>query len=402
MAKKLLGNKIWLGKMLKERDLMEKRLRLGRKWLVFFFAMTAVLPLPGPRGMAQTLPTLPQATVDTAMPAITGTTYTLNVGGNLQARNITPSPSTAHTYTVSAYAAAGNNSAQATRMSATTQAASPSSINPYDSTLEPKCNDPAVIFCEDWDHDTYLDLVDLDLTWDWGVSDNAGYSPNSGVVCGGVGYNSPCALQVQIAQDQPGTIYPRHYFSEQGISWTYARFYIKFDSNFQFYPSQDGAEKIAYFEPVGGSNNWRVELGIGRKDSTDTGWWFYDINTHSEPSAHTCDSNPLCSVQPNTWYEVEMGVLPNTAKGIADGALKLWVNNQLLIDDSGLDLKKVAPDSASGQGFQDFWVSAYYGGPSVSHPTMSLWYDNIVISRQPIGPLGTTTPASPKSLRIRP
>jgi hypothetical protein len=41
-----------------------------------------VFPTPAP---AQTLPTLPQATVDTTMPPITGNTFTVNAGGNLQA-----------------------------------------------------------------------------------------------------------------------------------------------------------------------------------------------------------------------------------------------------------------------------------------------------------------------------
>ena len=44
----------------------------------------AALPLFGPRAFGQTYPTLPQAAVDTTMPVITGNTYTVNAGGDLQ------------------------------------------------------------------------------------------------------------------------------------------------------------------------------------------------------------------------------------------------------------------------------------------------------------------------------
>lgn len=53
--------------------------------LVLFLAVAATIALsPGP-GASQTLPTLPQATVDTTMPTVTGTTFTVNAGGDLQA-----------------------------------------------------------------------------------------------------------------------------------------------------------------------------------------------------------------------------------------------------------------------------------------------------------------------------
>lgn len=45
----------------------------------------AALPLFSTPGFGQTLPTLPQATVDTTMPPITGNTYGVNAGGDLQA-----------------------------------------------------------------------------------------------------------------------------------------------------------------------------------------------------------------------------------------------------------------------------------------------------------------------------
>src|SRR3989338_10014768 len=44
-----------------------------------------IILLGGPAGAGAALPELPRAYVDTTMPAITGNTYTVNAGGNLQA-----------------------------------------------------------------------------------------------------------------------------------------------------------------------------------------------------------------------------------------------------------------------------------------------------------------------------
>jgi hypothetical protein len=57
--------------------------RLGKnRWLAGSYLLPIVLLCPD-WGLAQRLPTLPLP-VDTTMPAITGNTYTVNAGGNLQ------------------------------------------------------------------------------------------------------------------------------------------------------------------------------------------------------------------------------------------------------------------------------------------------------------------------------
>jgi len=52
---------------------------------VFLLAILALFPVFPTLGFGQKLPTLPQATVDTTMPPITGNTYGVNAGENLQA-----------------------------------------------------------------------------------------------------------------------------------------------------------------------------------------------------------------------------------------------------------------------------------------------------------------------------
>lgn len=63
-----------------------RRLTFTRLGLALFLGIVSTLLLIStPPATAQTLPTLPEAAVDTTMPRITGNTYTVNVGGNFQA-----------------------------------------------------------------------------------------------------------------------------------------------------------------------------------------------------------------------------------------------------------------------------------------------------------------------------
>ncbi len=71
----------------------------GFAFVVFFLPIAAGLSAGLAPSFAQTLPSLPQATVDTTMPRITGNTYTVNAGEDLQAaidQAIAASPSLNH------------------------------------------------------------------------------------------------------------------------------------------------------------------------------------------------------------------------------------------------------------------------------------------------------------------
>ncbi len=72
------------------------RLSIRQASVAILLGFLWLLPSPG---TAQTLPALPQATVDTTMPSITGNTYTVNAGGSLQAaidQAVAASPSLNH------------------------------------------------------------------------------------------------------------------------------------------------------------------------------------------------------------------------------------------------------------------------------------------------------------------
>jgi hypothetical protein len=218
--------------------------------------------------------------------------------------------------------------------------------------------------------------------WDWNITSFV--KPH-------VGVGGSKALEVEIPQDSPDTIFPRLFFPDQGINWVYARFYVRTSSNYVFYPNNGaGAQKLAYLEAnaaTGGSSYWRVMLRLQRRNDQgdDLGYLSVDLNTHSE--FISCPIPAQCRIERDRWYAIEFAVLPNQRKGVANGALKVWVNGLQVIDASGLDFKKIPTNDQDGVGLSSFWVSAYYGGPTRPHPTMWLWYDNIAVARSYIGPV---------------
>ncbi|MCL6481852.1 MAG: IPT/TIG domain-containing protein [Firmicutes bacterium] len=218
--------------------------------------------------------------------------------------------------------------------------------------------------------------------WDWNITPYV--KPN-------VGVDGSKALEVEIPQDSPDTIFPRIFFSDQGINWVHARFYLRTSANYVFYPNNGaGAQKLAYLEAnaaTGGSSYWRVMLRLQRRDDQgdDLGYLSVDFNTHTE--FINCPVPAQCRIERDRWYAIEFAVLPNQRKGVANGAIKVWVNGLQVIDASGLDFKKIPTNDQDGVGLSSFWVSAYYGGPTMPHPTMWLWYDHIAVARGYIGPI---------------
>jgi hypothetical protein len=225
-----------------------------------------------------------------------------------------------------------------------------------------------------------FDGASFSRAWDWNITT---------YVKPGVGLNGSKALEVEVPQDVPDTIFPRLFFDDQGINWVYARFWLRTSSNYVFYPNNGaGAQKLAYLEAnaaVGGSVYWRVMLRLQQRNDQGDGLGYISVDYNTHRDFIDCPVLAQCKIGRNQWYEIEFAVLPNQRKGVANGAIKVWINGLLVIDQAGLDFKKIPADDQDGVGFSSFWVSAYYGGPTMPHPTQWLWYDNIAVSRQRIG-----------------
>lgn len=82
------------------------------------------------------------------------------------------------------------------------------------------------------------------------------------------------------------------------------------------------------------------------------------------------------SMQQDTWYEIETMVAANTP-GVADGEMALWIDGELVSEHTGIrwrDTDELLLNHAI------FWN--YYRSVSA---TRQIWYDNLVISTEPIG-----------------
>ena len=85
------------------------------------------------------------------------------------------------------------------------------------------------------------------------------------------------------------------------------------------------------------------------------------------------------SMQQDTWYEIETMVAANTP-GVADGEMALWIDGELVAEHTGIrwrDTDELLLNHAI------FWN--YYRSVSA---TRQIWYDNLVLSTEPIGAPG--------------
>jgi hypothetical protein len=83
----------------------------------------------------------------------------------------------------------------------------------------------------------------------------------------------------------------------------------------------------------------------------------------------------------NRWYCIEQYVKLNTP-GRSDGVLRGWVDGQLAFEKT--DLRFRAVDRLK---IEAVWINVYLGGTCAAEQDHHLSLDEIVISKQPIGPL---------------
>jgi hypothetical protein len=82
------------------------------------------------------------------------------------------------------------------------------------------------------------------------------------------------------------------------------------------------------------------------------------------------------SMVQDTWYEIETMVAANTP-GMADGEMALWIDGQLVAEHAGIAWRNVEELLLNHVIVWDYY-------PEVQS-SRSIWYDNLVISTEPIG-----------------
>jgi hypothetical protein len=82
----------------------------------------------------------------------------------------------------------------------------------------------------------------------------------------------------------------------------------------------------------------------------------------------------------NRWVAVEQFLRMNTP-GVDDGALKVWIDGRLAFEKTDIRWR-TTPDLH----IESVWLNVYHGGVSKPDRDLTLYIDNLVIARRPIGP----------------
>lgn len=136
--------------------------------------------------------------------------------------------------------------------------------------------------------------------------------------------------------------------------------------------------------PVDGTNGWSARgLFEGQKDGrTPIGFYCYHMDMKGVYGSNwVWDRDRLGFLENNRWYCIEQYVRLNTP-GQSDGVLLGWVDGQLAFEKT--DARFRAVDRLK---IEAVWINVYLGGTWTAEQDHHLYLDEIVISKQPIGPL---------------
>lgn len=138
--------------------------------------------------------------------------------------------------------------------------------------------------------------------------------------------------------------------------------------------------------PVDGTDGWSARgLFDGQRDGrTPIGFYCYHMDMKGRYGSNwVWDRDQRGFLENNRWYCIEQHVQLNTL-GQSDGVLRGWVDGQLAFEKTDLRFRTV--DSLK---IEAVWINVYLGGTWTAEQDHHLYLDEIVISKQPIGPLAS-------------
>ena len=131
---------------------------------------------------------------------------------------------------------------------------------------------------------------------------------------------------------------------------------------------------------VNGRDGWSARGLFGaRKDGkTPTGFYCYHADMRGRYGANWWWDTGL---ENNRWYCVEQYCKMN-APGKNDGVLRAWIDGKRVFDKTDVRMR----DSDKLK-IEFIWFNLYHGGSKAAKEDHHLYIDDVVISRQPIGPV---------------
>ena len=140
-----------------------------------------------------------------------------------------------------------------------------------------------------------------------------------------------------------------------------------------------------------GTNGWSARgmfLPIGPRGQDGIAIGSYCYHAQMDSTVGDAWIWPLARDQPlhrNRWYCIEQYVKLNTP-GENDGIIRGWIDGQPAFEKSGIRFRDV-PELR----IERVWFDVYHGGKLPAAHDYHLYFDEIVISREPIGPVRSFT-----------
>jgi hypothetical protein len=172
----------------------------------------------------------------------------------------------------------------------------------------------------------------------------------------------------------------------------YFRYFLKLDSDWETSVSGKlpgfsgvyGRSGKGGYQSRGSDPGWSARLMFtparGNDDRVRLGYYVYHLGQETRYGDGML-WNEAGRLRPGQWYCLEGEILLNSL-GIADGALRGWVDGTPALDLSGLEFRRPSEPQIK---IDSFWFNVYYGGKPTAPKDLGLTIDEVVVDTQRVG-----------------
>jgi hypothetical protein len=108
----------------------------------------------------------------------------------------------------------------------------------------------------------------------------------------------------------------------------------------------------------------------------------FDLDLETTYSEATLFGNGLPFIRTGHWYKMETWMVLNSVVDAADGVLSIWIDDQLVHDQSDVVWKSSARGVPNGDGWQSMWFGGNYSGATFGSPSepVTRYVDDVYLS----------------------
>lgn len=254
----------------------------------------------------------------------------------------------------------------------------------------------------------FQDFESVEWYRQWGESSQPA---NTSLVTNPV-FEGKSSLRVHVSEGSHYGVSTGFNFAEQGLEEPeeiYLRYYVYFGSQWKRdggevgkLPGISGTYNVAGWggRPSHGNDGWSARMM--NKDSGDkvlVGFYCYHADMTGTYGNHLdWEESELGYLDRQQWHALEAYAKMNSitnGRGNNDGVLRGWVNGKLAFEKTDLRFRDVERLK-----IEKIWFDIYVGGTWTAPQAMNVYFDNLVIARNYIGPLGVERVDTPANLRL--